>query len=191
MALIANKRIFTTGEFYHVVCEAVGGMKDMRQAKRKGLIDHELQNHIMLVVTEVNGCALCSYVHTKDALEMGMSEEDIQAILSGSINHLDPKESVALFFAQHYAETKGQYSSAAWKRVVDTYGLEKAKGILGVTKVIMMGNAQGIAFGTLKNRLKGKPDKKSSLCKELGVIFSTIIFLPVALLKTAFKKQQN
>lgn len=191
MAMKANKRIFTTGEFYYIVCEAIKGMKDMRKAKRNGLINKELQNHIMLVVTEVNGCALCSYVHTKDALEMGMQDADIQAILSGSIDHLDPKESVALFFAQHYAESKGQYSQTAWERVINTYGLEKAKGILGVIKVIMMGNAYGIAYGTLKDRLKGNPDKRSSLHRELGVIFSIIVFLPIAFVKSIFSKQQD
>ncbi len=188
MTMTANKRIFTTGEFYQIVCDAVSGMKDMRHARKRGLVSKQLQNHIMLVVTEVNGCALCSYVHTKDALEMGMSEEDIQSILSGSIDHLDAEESVALFFAQHYAETLGQYSEKSWQRLVDTYGQEKAQGILGVTKVIMMGNAQGIAFGALKNRLKGEPEKKSSLAQELGVLFAIILFLPIAVLKRHIAK---
>lgn len=188
MPMTANKRIFTTREFYRIVDDAVSSLKDMRHARKSCLVSKQLQNHIMLVVTEVNGCALCSYVHTKDALEMGMTAEDIQSILSGSIDHLDAVESVALFFAQHYAETVGQYSEQSWKRVVDTYGFEKAKGILGVTKVIMMGNAQGIAFGALKNRLKGKPDKKSSLAQELGVLFAIIPFLPIAVTKTLIAK---
>jgi AhpD family alkylhydroperoxidase len=188
MPMTANKRIFTTKEFYRIVDDAVNSLKDMRHARKNGLVSKQLQNHIMLVVTEVNGCALCSYVHTKDALEMGMTAEDIQSILSGSIDHLDAAESVALFFAQHYAETVGQYSEQSWQRVVDTYGLEKANGILGVTKVIMMGNAQGIAFGALKNRLKGKPDKKSSLVHELGVLFAIIPFLPIAVSKMLLAK---
>jgi AhpD family alkylhydroperoxidase len=188
MPMTANKRIFTTKEFYRIVDNAVNSLKDMRHAQKSGLVSKQLQNHIMLVVTEVNGCALCSYVHTKDALEMGMNAEDIQSILSGSIDHLDAAEAVALFFAQHYAETVGQYSEQSWQRVVDTYGLEKAKGILGVTKVIMMGNAQGIAFGALKNRIKGEPDKKSSLAQELGVLFAIIPFLPIAVTKTLLAK---
>jgi AhpD family alkylhydroperoxidase len=188
MPMTTNKRIFTTKEFYRIVDNAVNSLKDMRHAQKSGLVSKQLQNHIMLVVTEVNGCALCSYVHTKDALEMGMNAEDIQSILSGSIDHLDAAEAVALFFAQHYAETVGQYSEQSWQRVVDTYGLEKAKGILGVTKVIMMGNAQGIAFGALKNRIKGEPDKKSSLAQELGVLFAIIPFLPIAVTKTLLAK---
>ncbi|WP_256205872.1 carboxymuconolactone decarboxylase family protein [Carnobacterium iners] len=36
---------------------------------------------IMLAVTQVNGCSVCSYTHTKMALEVGMKSEKIKNIL--------------------------------------------------------------------------------------------------------------
>jgi AhpD family alkylhydroperoxidase len=37
----------------------------------------------MLAVTEVNGCEMCSYAHTKMALEAGLSNDEIQQMLAG------------------------------------------------------------------------------------------------------------
>ena len=90
MTVEANKRMYSIKQFFHIVDNAIIGIKDMNRAKKKNLISEILQNHIMLVVTEVNGCKICSYKHAKDALEMGMDEKDIQEILSGEIDHLDP-----------------------------------------------------------------------------------------------------
>ncbi len=180
-----NKRMFTTKQFFYIIDKALSGAGDFRKAKKKNLISKELQNHIMLVVTQVNGCEICSYKHTKDALEMGMSKRDIANFLSGVTR--DEEESVALFFAQHYAEMCGDYSKKAWDRVVDTYGRDKAKGILAATRFIMMGNAYGIATGALLNRIKGKRVKKSKLLNELGITFSVLVFVPIILIKNIFK----
>ncbi|WP_461206786.1 carboxymuconolactone decarboxylase family protein [Clostridium sp. DL1XJH146] len=182
-----NKRIFTTGEFYHIVDSAISSAKNMRKAEKQNLISKELKNHVMLAVTEVNGCQLCSYKHTKDALEMGMSEEDIQGMLSGILDNIKKDEAIALFFAQHYAESKGNYDASAWQRLVDTYGEIKAQGILAVTKIITMGNAHGIALGSLKNRLTGKAVKNSKLYNELGIAFGILLFLPISAVKNLFR----
>lgn len=186
-----NKRTFTVKQFWKLANNAAGAMKDIRAAEKSGIISKELQNHIMLAVTEVNGCALCSYKHSKDALEMGMSEEDIKMFLSGDLKNASEDESVALMFAQHYAEMGGEYSQEAWQRVVDTYGDEKARGIMGNIKAIMFGNAHGIALGSLGSRIKGKPVKNSKLGSELGVVLSVIIFLPAALIKNVLKKGEK
>lgn len=183
-----NQRKFTTKQFGTIVFKAVNGMKDMRSAKKVGLISKSFSNHIFLVVTEVNGCAICSYKHSKDALEMGMSQEELENYLSGDVSNADAKETAALLFAQHYAESSGKYSKKAFKRIVQIYGKEMAKGILGNIRVIMMGNAYGIETAALGNRLKGKPVEHSRLRDELGVTFSVFLFLPMALIANAMDK---
>jgi AhpD family alkylhydroperoxidase len=185
-----NKRNFTTKQFRKLVFDFADSLRDIIKAKKEGWVSRELQNHINLAVTEVNGCSLCSYKHTKDALEMGMPDDEIKMFLSGNIQNADDNEAVALMFAQHYAETGGYYSQEAWQRVVVTYGEDKAKGILGNTKAIMFGNAHGIALGSLGSRLKGKPVVSSKLKNELGVVFSILIYLPAALMKSMFMKKK-
>ena len=135
---------------------------------------------IMLAVTQANGCEICSYVHTKMALETGMQKEEIQKILSGDMGEIPKEEVVAVFFAQHYADKRGNPSKDSWKRVVKEYGKEKALGILGATRMIMIGNIIGIPFSAFRSRLKGKPIKKSNLIYEIGMMLSIIVFLPVA-----------
>ena len=178
-----NKRIFSFKEFTDTTLTAFAHMSDMMKARKNGLISKTLQNHIMLAVTEVNGCAICAYAHTKDALEMGMPQGDIEKLLSGSIDHMEETEAVALFFAQHYAETKGNYSEKAWQRVIDTYGDEKARGILAVTRAIMFGNAYGIAAGALFSRVKGKSVAKSTLGQEMAISFLGILLVPFAMVR--------
>ncbi|MDY0023535.1 MAG: carboxymuconolactone decarboxylase family protein [Candidatus Izemoplasmatales bacterium] len=43
----------------------------------KKRVDNDLIERLMLATTEVNGCELCSYAHTKMALKQGFSQEEI------------------------------------------------------------------------------------------------------------------
>ena len=187
MAQIFNKRIYGVKEFNRFFSDAMASFSIIRKARKKNLVSKEFQKRIMLVVTEVNGCQLCSYWHTKEALKSGMPEEEIKNMLSGNLEDIPKEEGVALFFAQHYAESAANPDAKAWQRVMDTYGKEKAETILAFIKVIMMGNVYGIAVSALLNRLKGKPVKKSNFLHELGIIFGVIIFIPVLFVKKFVK----
>jgi len=187
MVQIFNKRIYGVKEFNQFFSDAMTSFSIIRKARKKNLVSKEFQKRIMLVVTEVNGCQLCSYWHTREALKSGMPEEEIKNMLSGNIENVPKEEGVALFFAQHYAESAAHPDAKAWQRVMDTYGKEKAETILAFIKVIMMGNVYGIAVSALLNRLKGKPMKKSNFLHELGIIFGVIIFIPVLFVKKFVK----
>ncbi len=184
-----NKRVFTLPQAYKTALKAFEHPEDMLKARKKKIMSKEMVNHIMLAVTEVNGCAMCAYAHTKDALEMGMQHDDIQMLLSGSFDHLDPEEGEALLFAQHYAETLGGYSKKAWDRIVEVYGLEKARGIMAAAKLIMFGNAYGIALGAFWNRLKGKPANNSSFIREFSVSILMLFFMIFGMIRGIFVKK--
>lgn len=176
------KKMYSPAELYSALYKGFRTMKYMKKSREGHLLTEDFIERIMLVVTEVNGCELCTYAHTKAALEQGMSDEEIQQILSGDINGITKEESVAIFFAQHYADTKGNPSKESWQRVVDEYGESKALGILGAIRMIMIGNIAGIPASAFKSRLKGKPIKKSSLFYEIIMLLCTVIFIPIALL---------
>lgn len=182
MAQEYNKRLYSVSEYYGILRYALKTMKYMKIGRRSGDLDKNFESRIMLAVTEVNGCEMCSYHHTSEALKNGMSEADIASLLNGNLSDVPEDESVAIFFAQHYAEYKGKPKRSAWKRLVATYGKEKALAIIAATRVIMVGNIAGIAAGALKNRFAGKAVSKSSLGYELAIILSTLIFIPAALL---------
>lgn len=154
----------------------------LSKAKKKGELDTEFIERIMLAVTDVNGCGVCSYAHTKMALEAGMSDKEIQNMLAGVLTDVPEDQIQAMIFAQHYADHRGQPSGEAWARIVEIYGVSKSKAILGAIRIIMMGNALGIPWSAFVGRLKGEPDERSTFLYEMGGIVLGTLFIPFALI---------
>ncbi len=178
------KRVYGIKDFYSILEEAVNSFTILRKARKKNILSKQFEERIMLAVTEVNGCEMCSYYHTKEALKSGMSEKDIQNMLQGELGEIPEEESIAIFFAQHYAESSANPDAEAWQRVVEFYGEEKAEMMLAYIKVIMMGNVYGLAAGSFLNRFKGvQVNKRSSIGLELSILLSVIIFFPVLFIK--------
>lgn len=173
-------RRYSLIEAYRILYQGLRTIRYLSKAKRKSLMSDAFIERIMLAVTEVNGCALCSYAHTKMALETGMDKQEIQNLLSGDIGKTPEEELPAIMFAQHYAETKSKPTENAWNRIVEEYGKDRALGILAAVRMIMLGNAFGVALGSFKNRMKGKPDKDSRLAYELAMLLLCIPFILVS-----------
>ncbi|HZK39052.1 MAG TPA: carboxymuconolactone decarboxylase family protein [Clostridia bacterium] len=175
-----------------VLYNGLRNIKPLKRAKKDGLLGQAFIERIMLAVTEVNGCEMCSYAHTNWALEAGLSAQEIEQLLAGSAQGTPTDELPAILFAQHYADKKGNPDREAWERIREIYGQEKALGILGAVREIMIGNVYGAAAGAFSSRLKGKPYKNSKWFKELGILLSILVFIPAAgikaLLAGLFKK---
>lgn len=186
MNAVFNQRIFDVQTCYAVLEMMLVSLGDMWASHRSGRMSKAFQERIMLAVTSVNGCRYCSYFHTSLALKEGMSADDIQQFLSGEFAGAPVSEVVALLFAEHYAESAGQYDAAAYQRVVDAYGDEMARYILASIRTIMFGNVYGLMFDALQSRLRGKPFPGSSFWQELGGVFGIIVFIPVILLRRAW-----
>lgn len=183
-----EKRLTSTKIFYSYLSDLIGNFKAIKTAK--STLDKQFQNKILLAVTQVNGCRYCSYLHTKHALESGMSEEEIKSLLAGEVGDIDNEESVALIFAQHYAETQANPDRESIQRLFDIYGDEKANAIIGVIQAIMTGNIHGISIDLLQSRLKGKSDPDSSFWTEFSTAFGVVLFIPYLALKKLFGSLQ-
>lgn len=177
-----SKTRYSAMEIYWIAFDAFRTIRSLGRARKGGELDRRFMERIMLAVTEVNGCPLCSYAHTKMALESGMSLEETRNMLAGTKDDIPSDELAAILFAQHYAETRGNPSEGSWRRIVDIYGLTKASGILGSIRTIMLGNAIGIPFGSLINRVRGKSDPNSAISYELGMTLSTPFIVPASLM---------
>ena len=178
----AEKRLYSVKEIYWFIFSGLRTVRCFSRAKRNDGLSTEFAERIMLAVTEVNGCALCSYAHTKIALEAGMRNEEIQNMLAGDMADTPAEELPAVLFAQHYAERRGKPAQKTWERIIEVYGPSMAYGILGAVRMIMMGNAFGIPWGSFLSRFKGKPDKRSCLLYELSVMLFGTLLMPVAML---------
>ncbi len=186
------KRFFSLKESYWILFNGIRTVGHMSRSKRNGELSTELIEKVMLTVTEINGCEVCSVFHNKVAEKEGIKEEDIQMLFVTEVEELPQDEAPAILFARGYATSSGKPSEHSWKSLIQCYGESKAKGILGAVRTIMMGNSFGIAWGALSNRIKGRPVKGSSLWYEISMLLSFIFFIPVAsvhaLLASLFKK---
>ncbi len=143
-----SRKLYSIFESYWIVNQAVRTARYVSKAKKNNELDMEFFERIMLAVTEVNKCPLCSFAHTKIALEAGIKNEEIRNLLNGDFAHVPSDELTAIMFAQNYAENRGKPLKKVWINLVDTYGLTKTLGILGSTRIIIMGNAYGIPLGS-------------------------------------------
>ncbi len=178
----SGKRLYSVFELYRIMTLAFRSIPLLKKAKAAGKMNKPFLERIMLAVTEVNGCAMCSYYHTKVALEEGFSEEEIRNMLGGKFADVPQEELEGVLFAQHYADQRGKPTRESWQRVVDTYGETGAYGVLAVTRMIMMGNATGIPAGSFLLRFRGKADPRSNVFYEIMMMLAMLLFMiPAAL----------
>lgn len=183
-----NIRIYSKWEFVNILFLATHTLVKFRKYLK--LIDKAFETNIMLSVTEVNQCQICNYYHTKNAIDLGISQEELKSLLSGEHQHVNAEQAQALLFAQHYASEKGDYSKETFEKLIEFYGQEKAYGILATIRLISFGNAYGINIGSFKNRFTriGKV-KGSRLINELFIILSPLLLFPATLVINLFKKR--
>ncbi len=185
------KKRYSFLEYYKALLllyHAIGVLK--KNKRETQLIDEAFIERIMLSVTEVNGCAVCSYAHTSMALKQGFDQEEIESFLGGKDTHIVPHEAKALLFAQHYADTRGYIDRETYNIFIKEYGEEKGEVILAAIKVMMVGNMIGIPMSAFGSRLKGKPYKGSSIFYEIFMMLSSIIFIPLTAIHSLFYKRR-
>jgi AhpD family alkylhydroperoxidase len=180
-----GKKLYSLKEAYRIFFDGIRTMNYMVKSRKNGELDLPNIERIMLAVTEVNGCAICSYAHTKIALEAGMDNEEIQNLLAGDFDTVPKEELKGVVFAQHYADSRGKPSRASWEQLKAEYGSSKAFGILGAIRTIMIGNTLGIPWSSFRNRLKGNADSRSSLGYEIAMMTFGTLLIPVALVHAA------
>lgn len=177
-----NQALYSLKECYFITYSALRSMPHMVRARKHNDLSTVFIEKIMLAVTEVNNCRICSYAHARIALEAGVPEEEIQLLLSGkSLNDVPNEELKALLFAQHYAESRGKPSAEAWEQIMMTYDKGLALGILASIRIIMWGNAYGIPIGSITKRFKGEADERSNLFYEITTLLSVLVFVPCAM----------
>ncbi len=145
-------------------------------------MDPRFVERLQLAVTEVNGCAACSYQHTKMALQKGLSRDEIRSLLNGGEEFIKPEEAKAIVFVQHFADTRGLPQRYAYEAVEEEYGAQKAQIILSAAQVMIAGNMYGIPLSAFLARLQGKPYKNSTLSYELTLLISGALCLPIAII---------
>jgi len=184
-----NKRIYKPKQYFSFLEDAIYSFSDIKKSKKKNLVSYDFRERIMLAVTEVNGCPMCSYYHIKESMNANISKEEIKELLNGQENAIPTSQMKGILFAKYYADNKGVVEKDMWQKLVEEYGSEKAKAVLGFIRMIMVGNVSGIALGALGGRFKNKRVKNSQLKNELIIVIGTVLFIPIILIKNIFNKR--
>lgn len=175
-------RRHTPAIFYRYLHDLLRHLPKTIRAMKADTIDKAWSERIMLAVTHVNDCPLCSYAHSKIALEEGMSEQEIRCMLSGEFSAVPAHQLESILFAQHYADSIGEPSQEALDRIMSTYTEQECRAILARIRIISFGNIYGYALWALKQRIKGDPPETGSPLEELEVVF-TILVTPLLALR--------
>lgn len=184
---IEFKRKFSLLEMYQAVVYLPWAIVKLIGNNRKKLVDQKFIERMNLAVTEVNGCAACSYAHTKMALSQGMSKEEISDFLSGGNDFIKPEEAKAIIFAQHYADSRAYPKQYSYDSIVKEYGENKSEIIISAVQIMMVGNIYGIPLSAIISRFKGAPYKDSSLFYELSMLIVGVLYFPLALIHGTLK----
>ena len=149
-----QKRTFKNiGQFFKEITFLFKNRKKIKVLEDGELISAEFRQRLMMAVTEVNGCRYCSYYHSKLALKAGISNEELDSLLSGDLDDSPSKEKLALLYAQHWTENNGKPDSDFEAKLVDQYGFEKAELINLAIRTINFGNLAGNTFDFILYKL--------------------------------------
>ena len=185
------KRLYGPKDFFRFLVDMLSSVGAMRKGRKEQMVSEEFSERIMLAVTEVNGCRYCSYFHTQVALKAGLNDDEVREALAGNFSQVPQDQLPALLYAQHYAETGGKPEAEMSQRLLDIYGSDKAAAITGHIRAIMIGNAWGNAFDSLRVRLKGQPSGELNILQELTIIIGVVLMLPVAAVAALFNNTDS
>lgn len=140
-------------EFFAEVRFLVVHRKPIRAATRGDRISPGFRERLMLAVTQVNGCRLCTFAHSREALKQGVSRHEIDRIMGAEFGDCPEEEVAALLYAQHWADTGGRPDDEAQAKLVETYGEAAAEDIDLILRAIRAGNYTVNTLEYLVNRL--------------------------------------
>ena len=141
-------------EFFSLFKKTFKMAKKAKKIDGSDKISQAFAEKIMLAVTGVNDCVYCSYRHSGAALEKGIDRDEIDLLLKGDFGKVAEEEKVALLYAQHWADSRGDPADKARLKMIDCYGEKKTEYIEVILNMINMGNLVSNTHEAFKNRVR-------------------------------------
>lgn len=143
---VFKKRIYTVAGIFHDIF-AVLKHPMLALGVLWGIsLPARFRERLYLAVIAVNGCRYCTYFHTRSALHAGLSEDDVQHLLSGVSDNVPMEEAKALLYAQHWADNRGQPGARARDDLIAAYGTKRSRAIEMALRLIQIGSLCGNTF---------------------------------------------
>jgi AhpD family alkylhydroperoxidase len=104
----------------------------------RGGLPPALRERLMVAAAAVYGCRFCSWLHTREALRIGVDKEELARLVDGVMEGCPEEYSIAVLYAQHWAESNAHPAPETVHRLEETYGREKAKLVNVVLRPIRL-----------------------------------------------------
>lgn len=176
-----RKRIYNFRDFRADLLYLLRSSSSLLNAFRSGRIRTPLIRKIFLVVSSVNSCVYCTWVHSTLAYLGGMEREEIKSLLSGEAGAVtEDIDLAAVAYAREYAESAKSPAPEMTAALYDLYGKEKASDIILCIQAISFANLACNTFDAFISRMRGVKAPESSFLSELVIfIISAPLILPV------------
>jgi AhpD family alkylhydroperoxidase len=185
-----HKKVFSAGQLFEDIGYFLVNIPLMFRSFRNKKIDKAFREKIMTITSAVNGCTYCAWFHAGQALSGGISQAEITDMLNLQFNsNASEFETMALMYAQHYAETNRNPQNEMTQKLTDYYGSITSGHILFFIRMISFGNLFGNTWDSVISRIKGKPADSGSLVFEIVFFVSSFWFMiPIMIIS---KKSRN
>jgi AhpD family alkylhydroperoxidase len=135
---LAKKKLYgRRREFFPDLLFVLRNSPRLTRVYRGGLTP-ALRERLMVAAAAVYGCRFCSWLHTRGALRIGVDKEELVRLTGGIIEGCPEEYSIAVLYAQHWADSNAHPSPEAVHRLEETYGIEKAKMVNVVLRPIRL-----------------------------------------------------
>jgi len=104
----------------------------------RGGLTPALRERLMVAAAAVYGCRFCSWLHTREALRIGVDKEELARLVAGVMEGCPKEYNIAVLYAQHWADSNAHPDPEAVHRLEETYGREKAKLVNVVLRPIRL-----------------------------------------------------
>lgn len=110
-------------------------------------IDHRLRELVRIRASQINGCAYCVDMHTKDARAIGETEQRIYALpVRRETPFFSDRERAALAFTESVTRLAETHVPAAdYDEAATEFGPDEVAALLGLILVINAWNTIGVA----------------------------------------------
>ena len=104
----------------------------------RGALPPAFRERLMVAAAAVYGCRFCSWLHTREALRVGVDKEELARLVLGVMEGCPEEYSVAVLYAQHWAESNAHPDPEAVYKLEETYGIGKANLVNVVLRPIRL-----------------------------------------------------
>ncbi len=149
------KRRFTARSFPRHLVAVTRTLPRLARAYVKPSLSPALREKVMLATTSVNDCRYCAWVHSRFAAAHGVDLDELRAQLDGTeIAPRDDREALAVLYAQHYAERRGNPDPELTRRLRDAFGEAESEELFAYIRGICFANLAGNTLDAALFRLR-------------------------------------